>query len=304
MVILLLLSLSCETPFEPKIDTDSKVVVNSFFRPDAPFTVNLTTSNYILDDPNTINPISDALVTISNSEGLFEELNYNGNGDYVGDRLVEIERNFSLNIKVGGFQDLNATDIIPEIIPVSQFTVDPDLRALNFDDIGYPATISFNDPIGEDNYYALETIVLDVSNPGNSGNFLSGDVGEIFFEDTSVTIFQNIDIEISEDSFESVVAYPTLYFDDLEFTQETNEIKFFLSPATLNPNRFDNHEIYVVLKSISKAYYEYLRTTDFQREVIELGVPADPVQINSNIENGLGIFGAYNFSVLKATVSN
>jgi len=70
----------------------------------------------------------------------------------------------------------------------------------------------------------------------------------------------------------------------------------------LNPDEFDDYEIYVVLKSISKAYYEFLRTKDFQREVIDLGLPADPVLIDSNIENGLGIFGGYDFSILQAEI--
>jgi len=302
ILILLLLVLACETPFDPKIDENSQIVVNSFFRPDAPFTVNLTTSNYILNDPGDLNPLSGALVTISSADGIFDELTYRGNGNYLGDRIVESSRNFSLNVKAEGFQDLNATDVIPERIAVSRFEVDRNLRAINLDDIGYPATITFNDPIDETNYYALETIVLDVSNPNNRGNFLAGDVGEVFFEDTDVTIVQNVDIEIGPDSFGSIVSYPTLYFDDVGFSQETNEIQFFISPLSLHPDVFDDHEIYVVLKSVSEAYYEFLRTTDFQREVIDLGVPAEPVQINSNIENGLGIFGGYNFSILQGTI--
>jgi len=301
---LLLLCVACETPFDPKIEKDSKVVVNAFFRPEAPFSVNLTTSNFILD-VQTVNPLSGARVTISNETGVFEELVYNGDGNYVGTRIVEQERNFSLNIQASGFEDLSAIDFIPNEIPVTEFEVDRNLKGVNIDDVGYPSTITFNDPLGEANYYALEIIVLEVTNANNSGNFLDGEVAELFFEDTDVNIIQNVDINISDDNqeaFDSITSFPTLYFDDLGFSQETNEIQFFISPLNLRPSEFDDHEIYVVLKSISRAYYDYLRTVDFQREVIDLGVPADPVLIKSNVTNGLGVFGGYNFSILRGTI--
>jgi len=187
IVILLLLSIACNTPFDPKIDKDTEVVVSSFFRPNAPFRVNLSTTNFILDDPENLNFVSDALVTVSDSNGVFEELSFMGNGNYGGSRVIEDERSFSLNISVSGYADLSSSDMIPEPIAVSKFEVDPNLRAVNLEDVGYPSKITFNDPIGKTNYYALETILVNVSeNPSNSGNFLAGEVGEVFFEDTTV----------------------------------------------------------------------------------------------------------------------
>jgi len=79
-----------------------------------------------------------------------------------------------------------------------------------------------------------------------------------------------------------------LLLTDRLFDGKDHSISFKLDPYFAN---VENVSIYFT--SISESYYDYKTTLSLQKEVS--GDPfAQPVQVFTNIQHGLGIFAAYN----------
>lgn len=94
-----------------------------------------------------------------------------------------------------------------------------------------------------------------------------------------------------------------LFFDDKKFNGSVYQLDFFIVPVNLDFSVPHKDEVYVVLKSISKSYYDYLVTSQFQEEMEERHTFAEPVQVANNIGNGLGVFAGFNFTSKKASIS-
>jgi hypothetical protein len=113
-------------------------------------------------------------------------------------------------------------------------------------------------------------------------------------EELKVNASGNTDVEIGGGP-QDVDGLKYIYFSDEGFNGESVTLRFFIVPTLINLNKDQN--IKFVLKSITREYYEYLRTSDFQQELEESGNLTEPVQVATNITNGLGTFSGYNFSL-------
>ncbi|MDN5216809.1 DUF4249 domain-containing protein [Fulvivirgaceae bacterium BMA12] len=293
LLILLIISAACETPFDPKVSPDTKVVVNSFFHPGNPLKVNLTSSNYILE-PEQINPINQAIVKISNDEGTHELLLEDGKGNYASSLIPEVGKEYFLSVQVPGFPEATSVDVIPASVPVQSFTVSTQIASVNLDGFGYPAKLTFTDPGAVENYYGIEVVIL---RPG-AGDLLNGKQGFLITEDPDVGLTGNVDIQIGDSS--SVEADPILFFNDIRFNGKPHTLNFFIAPINVNLSSPIGYEIHVVLKSLSKDYYDYLQTSAFQKRIEDENTFAAPVQVANNIQNGLGIFAGFSFHTLEA----
>ncbi|MFY0600021.1 MAG: DUF4249 family protein [Cyclobacteriaceae bacterium] len=50
--------------------------------------------------------------------------------------------------------------------------------------------------------------------------------------------------------------------------------------------------------------YDYLITSDYQQQIEEEEGFAEPVQISSNIQNGLGVFESYNYDIYSVRIND
>jgi hypothetical protein len=167
------------------------------------------------------------------------------------------------------------------------------IQYINSDKYGYPAEISLADPNEAANFYALEILVQNCSS-GCTGDDLNGSLNEVLVEELKVNTSGNTDVEIGGGP-QQVDGLKCIYFSDEGFNGESVTLKFFIIPTLINLNKDQN--IKFVLKSITREYYEYLRTADFQQQQEEGSNLSEPVQIATNIENGLGTFAGYSCSV-------
>lgn len=293
LLLILLMIAACETPFDPRISPDPKVVVNSFFHPEKPLKVNLTSSNYILE-PEQINPINQAVVKIFNDEGTHELLLEDGRGNYASTLIPEVGKEYFLSVQAPGFPEVTSMDAIPVSVPIQSFTVNTQIASVNLDGFGYPAKLTFTDPGAVENYYGIEVVILRQG----TGDILEGTPGFLITEDPDVGLTGNVNIQIGDSS--SVAADPILFFNDIRFEGKSHTLNFFIAPINVNLSSPVGYEIHVVLKSLSKDYYDYLQTSAFQRRIEEENTFAAPVQIANNIQNGLGIFAGFSFHTLKA----
>lgn len=296
---MLWLLFGCETEFNPGIEENPQLVVHAFLRPGTVPSVRLNESQFILDriSPNGFTYHNHAQVEISDQQGNTFKLASVGDGIYLGDFLLEAEASYFLKIESPEFPLIISQDFLPGMVEIDSFAMEKSLTNVNLDDRGYKATLSFTDPVEKDNYYAIEIIIARTG----ATQLFEETPGYLFTEDTKVNTSGNTDITIGDDQDPSSInANLVLFISDINLNNGENKFEFFVAPLGIRD--LEQQDIYVVLKNISENYYNYLLTTSFQKEIEEEDTFVEPVQIISNISNGLGIFTAYNYDTLKATI--
>ena len=186
----------------------------------------------------------------------------------------------------------------------------------------YGVTITLDDP-PEENYYSL-SIMYRVGNIRERD--INGDGKPEYF------IRKSQETRVSIQSDDPVVDNPLggglgeLYFKDVSFNGQEYALKLYMSQAfgvtnaryldsfvpfkpLTTPYTFDvydeegnliypkgsviyPYQLYVVLRTVTEEYYQYIYTRDLQVSV-EDNPFAQPVQIYDNIDGGLGIFAGY-----------
>ena len=290
---------ACETPVEPLLpDAHSRLVVYSFFNPEQSWEVNLSESNFILD-MEVISAIEEAEVAILQGNKVIERLKNVGKGVYVGETIPEPLVEYSIEVNTPSYGEVFATDHIPERVPIYSFSISDTLTKVNVDEYGYPAQLVFNDPAAVANYYAVEVIIKDCKESCTEDIF-EGKPGYLITEDLDVNTSGNNDITIGGPSV--INGNLVLFFDDKKFNGSGYKLNFFIVPVNIDFSIHHNYEVYLVLKSLSKSYYDYLVTSQFQEEIEESNNLAEPVQVANNISNGLGVFAGFNFTTKKASI--
>ena len=292
---LLVLMVSCEKEANISIkNVDDKIVVVSTFTPNEPFSLKLSKSTSLFSDSSP-QALEDAIIQICKGENcvlLGRQTNIIGGNDGNGIRFAtgsfraQTDTPFTLKVKVNGLADVNAEASIPEAVQMTHVAVGastqlPSDQSANNSEIEYETKISlsFDDPVGEDNYYQVNfSQVVEVSD----GNLVlkSDTIPNVDFSsfDSDIVNLRNITdggVLINGKDFDGLkkdlLFQPTFKFDS---------------------NNEDPVSIIVELRTVSKAYFDYYSSV--YRQVNQGSDPfIQPVQIVSNIENGLGVFAGY-----------
>ena len=289
--ILAVILISCETTVDPQLpDNGPGLVIYSFFRPGSPLRIDVFNTTPILQ-PETIQRTKDLKIKLMENGELVEEVTANAQGVYVSNLVPSMHNKYSFET-TRGERIFSASSHIPEPVGISHAKMSNEIKYISSDKYGYPADIVFTDPSEMANYYALEVLVQNCSS--GCTDDLNGSLNEVLGEELKVNTSGNTDVEIGGGPGE-IDGLKYIYFSDEGFNGEAVTLKFFIIPTLINLNRDQN--VKFVLKSIPREYYEYLRTSDFQQEQEESGDLTEPVQIATNITNGLGTFAGYNFSL-------
>ena len=289
--ILAVILISCETTVDPQLpDNGPGLVIYSFFRPGSPLRIDVFNTTPILQ-PETIQRTKDLKIKLMENGELVEEVTANAQGVYVSNLVPSMHNKYSFET-TRGERIFSASSHIPEPVGISHAKMSNEIKYISSDKYGYPADIVFTDPSEMANYYALEVLVQNCSS--GCTDDLNGSLNEVLVEELKVNTSGNTDVEIGGGPGE-IDGLKYIYFSDEGFNGEAVTLKFFIIPTLINLNRDQN--VKFVLKSIPREYYEYLRTSDFQQEQEESGDLTEPVQIATNITNGLGTFAGYNFSL-------
>ncbi len=289
--ILAVILISCETTVDPQLpDNGPGLVIYSFFRPGSPLRIDVFNTTPILQ-PETIQRTKDLKIKLMENGELVEEVTANAQGVYVSNLVPSMHNKYSFET-TRGERIFSASSHIPEPVGISHAKMSNEIKYISSDKYGYPADIVFTDPSEMANYYALEVLVQNCSS--GCTDDLNGSLNEVLVEELKVNTSGNTDVEIGGGPGE-IDGLKYIYFSDEGFNGEAVTLKFFIIPTLINLNRDQN--VKFVLKSIPREYYEYLRTSDFQQEQEESGDLTEPVQIATNITNGLGTFAGYNVSL-------
>tara|TARA_R110002096_G_scaffold43467_10_gene117225 strand:- start:89 stop:1024 length:936 start_codon:yes stop_codon:yes gene_type:complete len=275
---------SCETtvdidiPFEkPQVTLNSTLIHNTFPK------VRLTYSRHILDNNWEFEPITTAEVKLTTDDGQSFYLGYNEeSGEYISlDYMVMEGKEYTVEVKVEGYDIISATETVPIHVPIKDLIYNGSAKVDSWstrDDI----TLVFDDAIGE-NYYEISAFYY------RQGSYVDQDGNEVYYSDNQPIYLEPKNPAYEQDFFLD----GAVLIDDKLFDGKEAKIDFFTSGNFIELE--NGGEVQFVLKVVSPGYY-YFRTTSGLQDWNEGDPFAQPVQVYTNIKNGIGIFMTGNVS--------
>lgn len=262
------------------------IVVNALFSPDSVWRIQISRSNSILDNkPSSFfEPVGNAVVTISDQNNQFVE-SITGFSDkyfsYKGKTKPMPGQSYTIQVDVKDEPNIKALNKVPTLVRITSVEIDSSRFISDREPI--EMDITFKDSGNEKNYYTVKVI---------------GDSYYISNKDT-IWVTREIYVKIVDPSLNEEFKESDKFINDNLFNGKnyTLHVKLFSqhywgpqSPVTVHSR--------VILQSLSEEYYKYFTTKNLQDYTN--GDPfAQPVQVFSNVENGLGIFAGYSSSVVE-----
>ena len=278
-LLTLILFTSCEDFFSTTIKVDpptheDQIVTSAFFsNTDTTLKVLVNRSTAILEnnDFNTRN-LENSTVQLFSEGQLLTTIPYVNNVNDInhieeGTTVVfEAGQEYTIKVNHPDFEEATATVVVPnEVIPF-RLEIEEDGGVDGSGDRIDRVTIEFNDPPEEENFYELS--LISVQDFG----------GAIIFDNHYIN---TLDLNLRESFFGAKT------LSDESFNGQTYKLE-------LDINRYENEEenlqTFFIWRSITKDYFQFSRSIILQDESEDFGPFSEPVTINSNFENGLGLF--------------
>lgn len=279
-------------------------VLNCLVQPDSLLTVYLSQSIPTLSDSQTI--IQNATVELLAEGEHSEFLSEISPGVYQSSQAAEIGIHYSLEANIEGFPLLKASTTIPEPPEITGGVYDyegtyiPELSSYRNE-----VTVSFRDPQRIENFYQI-TFYSYWYRDIYGRDSITGEYGVI---DSSLSVNLTFDL----DSFHPAVrnenesgstgyqfGLESLIFSDELLTAENSIPFIFLARQN------------VLMRSISKDYYlyeksrirQYANMNTLSYSFSKPFLSFNPVNLYSNVENGLGIFAGFSETHYELEVIN
>ncbi|WP_186756482.1 DUF4249 domain-containing protein [Echinicola salinicaeni] len=271
---------SCEKEIAWDLPEQSaNLVVHADLYNDSIPKVRLTYSKSILDTSLHFKPVTDAEVILSNNDKTVILKYKEEEGIYFSnDIILEENERYQVRVNAEGYDPVFSEVVVPKMVPIAEVKFNEEGSSEN-NDPQEGVTIIFDDPAEEDNYYVILTRIIreyDYGN-GNSGS------QELF-------VYMEPKNPVYQKEYNSGAG---IMFNDQLFAGETAKIDLKLSGSFLrgydhNGGDAVNQEIYFILYSVSESYFRFYNT--FGLQSYNNGDPfAQPVQVYTNVENGLGV---------------
>lgn len=213
--------------------------------------------------------------------------------------LPQVGQPYTLKVRAKGLDQVQATDAIPIPVPLQQveiasFQLQPsDVEGIKR--FQMQLHLALHDPPAQDNYYHLN-LYQEVK----SFQVLGA-------RDTVWGPAQLLLAGIASSSLDAGILSELdngLLFSDVHLDGQlidlTLDADFFIAIPPQSERNYTFGDVYVELRSTSKAYYLYHSTLSRQRKSANTPF-SEPVVIYNNIEQGLGNFSGYSIFVGKVT---
>lgn len=290
-----LMFISCRKELDVSLDpSDQRMVVNALFAEDSNFYFQISHSTSALGEENP-EPLKGATIVVTSSDGHTETIsevteltrNYETREYYISNTKVDSKLSYEIAVSHPDYESVYATADLPTKVQISKIDTASRLNQ------GYPElqfTISFEDPKDIENFYEIQLYSLNWE-PAYDSNFniigLQQSLYPLYYYLDSDGLFTYSNGTFKDELFDGENYSVTLnvsayYFEDFDI------------PDTL-AGEYSN-KVIVELRNISREYYNYQESVHLY--YMTEGDPfAEPVQIISNIEGGLGIFAGYSSSL-------
>lgn len=299
LLVLTVLATGCRKylDFEGE-DMQPRLVLNGLATADSVITVYLSNSRGVID-PGQLAAVTNGQVRVFDEQGnLLEQLVHAGGGTYRGSVIIPPGSALTVQADASGLGAVQATDLVPLAVPIQQWdtaSVVTTDGGSGFEYTTLELTFTINDPGDRSNFYMLEGLVgqqyiLEEIFDPNTGTFV---IDTIFLDEPfwSRTYFSTTD-QVFLSASDAGVGETRVYFNRAVFRDEffngnTRTFRVRLE-SIIRPGTLD-----LRLVSISEAAFRYYRT--LERYGYTEGDPfAEPVQVFTNVEGGLGIWGGAN----------
>ena len=263
-------------------DIAPRIVVNSLFTNDSIWSAHISRSVGVLETTS-YTTIDNASVNIfDDNANLVTTLTHQGDGLYTSPTGVSPQPNqsYTLEASASGYESVNATNSIPSAVPIYQLDT---VTSTNSDgETILEATITFQDPPNISNYYMLEVFV--------TGMYYDE------WEQDSIEIREPLQISCDDINVETVNrfnfggfenTYLYLMLKDQNFDGENYSLTF----SVINYAELKEMDLFgeIRLVNTSEEYFNYLKSFNMYQRTINNPF-ATPVQVYSNVNNGMGIF--------------
>jgi len=263
-------------------DIAPRIVVNSLFTNDSIWSAHISRSVGVLETTS-YTTIDNASVNIfDDNANLVTTLTHQGDGLYTSPTGVSPQPNqsYTLEASASGYESVNATNSIPSAVPIYQ--LDTVTSTNNDGETILEATITFQDPPNVSNYYMLEVFV--------TGMYYDE------WEQDSIEIREPLQISCDDINVETVNrfnfggfenTYLYLMLKDQNFDGENYSLTF----SVINYAELKEMDLFgeIRLVNTSEEYFNYLKSFNMYQRTINNPF-ATPVQVYSNVNNGMGIF--------------
>lgn len=268
-----------------------KVVVMSCVEPDSVLSLRLSFSRFFLSS-QPFRTIDNAVVTLLVNGSTEATATPSANGRYVFDYRPRVGDHLALQVQVPDYGTVTSATTVPS--PASVNNMQATLTANEDNDRTYSVRFTLNDPAGEDNFYAVRVIEREcyewdgVRHCEDSYRYFTcndymltgaGNVGSILDGDNPGEVFDKV-----------------LYFTDDYFNGQSHVVE--IAPEL----HYRNTEALLEITSYSRDRYLYELTTSMDGDSFE-DLFGEPVQVHTNIDGGIGIFGARNRILVPIPVS-
>lgn len=295
LLVIIIGATACTTIVDFDIPLNQpKVVVNSLFSPDSVWQLQITRSKNILDvaPGSFFQPVGDAVVTILDQNGQLVETitGYSGKNfgySYKGKTKPLPTQSYSIQVAVKNELLLQAVNKVPTHVPITSVVIDSSRFIAEGEAI--EMKISFKDPGDEKNFYTVKFI--------EDAFYVVGSIVNNVFKGDTIRYTQEVYFEVVTQSLTDEVNGLEKIMNDKLFNGKEYTFHLRLHNRYYGGLHIPRHSR-VILLSISEEYYKYLTTKTLQEYTS--GDPfAQPVQVFTNVENGLGIFAGYSTSVVE-----
>jgi hypothetical protein len=282
---------ACETAVEVDVPIhDPQLVATAFFTSDSLWAVRVESSvDYTSHfDPA---PVNDAVVEILSEGRVLETLAYSDTGRYVGvGSRPAIDREYTLRVTAPGFDQVEGADRLPEPPHVASFRE----RSTGSRTIEVGLDLVLEDPAGADNYYGLFVV--------QSRWEFKQSAQSIRPLPPTLTTFESADEALDDGLLDfldrDLRLYRMVFFDDATFDGAQKSLTLRLAYEA--PDQAAELQIRrgfaLVLVTVSKPLFDYWKGAD--RQIVSNENPfAEPVRIESNMSNGFGVFGGFQYRI-------
>lgn len=268
LVILSSCFVSCEEELVVKHTQDTKIVVNAILEVDQPIKVEVSKTRNILDQDDAIDWIRNADVYLRGSGNLYDEqLVYEGNGIFASQQIGKYSEVYDLEISHPSYEDVSATAAMPD-------KAKGQLRRIIIEEANLSQSFFELEIENEtiDNYY----------------------IWEMFYETETQ---QKVSITSLDNKTDNILPDETQSREKI-FMNAAKVNAQVLNSSFVAENLGPENELQVKVRlfSVNEDMYNYYKSLELYKNSVNNYI--EPVEIFSNINNGLGIFGAYSESVI------
>ncbi len=302
---------ACELTLEVDLPQEDPVLVaNSLFTLDEEWSVHVTDARSLVEGRESISYISDARVSIELVDGAdrFELMHSEGGYYSIPDLKPAMGETYMLRVSADGYESVWAMDMVPAQIDARHTYVMPATTEPEWFDsselyLSADVTITLNDPIEFANYYRMVALIEQARDVDDGIEIFNTREWEYTVREGSVIAERADPLEISDGQLYVTEAL----FTDKSFDGEPVDLTLRVHVPKWVCFSFENLEdtegdgscfVSLHLMHISEAYYDYATTYQLQRWYSGDGI-SDPVQVATNVENGLGVFAGYNTYVAE-----